>query len=91
MMRFLVTTLAVLATAVQGQKTVSWTEVASGVVYSMAIPAVDAAPFEVYLSITAPANITWAAVAFGGCMLRSPLVVAWKNSSNVVAAPRWAT
>ncbi|PVH78193.1 iron reductase domain protein [Cadophora sp. DSE1049] len=91
MMRFIVSTLAVLATAVHGQKTVSWTEATSGVVYSMAIPAVDAAPFEVYLSITAPANITWAAVAFGGCMLRSPLVVAWKNSTNVVAAPRWAT
>ncbi|KAG4436248.1 hypothetical protein IFR05_008267 [Cadophora sp. M221] len=91
MMRFLVSSLALLATAAHGQKKVAWTEATSGVVYSLAIPAVDSAPFEVYLSIVAPANITWAAVAFGGCMLRSPLVVAWKNSTNVVAAPRWAT
>lgn len=89
-MSLLAWVLALVATIVQGQNTVSWTEATSGVVYSLAIPEAAAAPFNVYLSITAPINVTWAAVAFGGCMLRSPLVVAWKNDTNVVAAPRWA-
>lgn len=86
----LVGALALLTTTVYGQKTVAWTEATSGVVYNLAIPEVAAAPFDMYLSIAAPINVTWAVVAFGGCMLRSPLVVAWKNNTNVVAAPRWA-
>jgi len=90
-MRLLVGALALLATSVHGQNFAAYTEAVSGVEYNIAIPEVAAAPFDVYLSIVAPANITYAAVAFGGCMLRSPLLVAWKNNTNVVASPRWAT
>jgi Cytochrome domain of cellobiose dehydrogenase len=90
-MRLIVGALALLATAVRGQNFAAYTEAVSGVEYNLAIPEAAAAPFDVYLSIVAPANITYAAIAFGGCMLRSPLLVAWKNNTNIVASPRWAT
>ncbi|TVY81796.1 Cellobiose dehydrogenase [Lachnellula suecica] len=89
-MRFLVGSLALLAATVCGQNLVEWTEASSGVQYSIGIPEAAAAPFDVYLSITAPANITYAAIAFGGCMLRSPLLVAWKSNSSIVTSSRWA-
>ncbi|KUJ09458.1 CBD9-like protein [Mollisia scopiformis] len=79
-----------LATAVCGQKLVTYVEPTSTVQYSLAIPETAAAPFDVFASIVAPSNVTWAAIAFGGCMLRSPLVVAWKNDTNILASPRWA-
>ncbi|KAH8752456.1 hypothetical protein F5882DRAFT_268324, partial [Hyaloscypha sp. PMI_1271] len=63
----------------------------SGVQYSVGIPEVAAAPFDIYTSIVAPIDVTWAAVAYGGCMLRSPLLVAWPHDTNVVVSPRWAT
>ncbi|KAF4627970.1 hypothetical protein G7Y89_g10182 [Cudoniella acicularis] len=89
-MNFLVSALALLATSVQGQSIAKWTEPTSTVEYNLAIPEAAAAPFDVYLSIVAPINVTYAAVAFGGCMLRSPLLVAWKNDTNILASPRWA-
>lgn len=90
-MRLLVAALALFSAAVCGQKTVTWTEASSGVQYNLAIPEAAAAPFDVYVSIISPVNNTYAAIAFGGCMLRSPLLVAWKNDTNIVVAPRWAT
>ncbi|KAE8454583.1 hypothetical protein EG329_000206 [Mollisiaceae sp. DMI_Dod_QoI] len=90
-MRLLLSALALLATTVCGQKMAVYTEATSGVQYSLAIPEVATAPFDVYLSMVAPINNTYAAMAFGGCMLRSPLLVAWKNDTSIVASPRWAT
>ncbi len=89
--RLLIGVLALLATSVRGQKTVEWTEATSGVQYSLGIPQVAAAPFDVYLSIVSPVNNTLAAIAFGGCMLRSPLLVVLKNDITSVVAPRLAT
>jgi hypothetical protein len=89
-MRLLAGTVALLATAVSGD-VLSWTESVSGVQYNVAIPETAAAPFDIYTSIVSPINITWAALAFGGCMLRSPILVAWANGTNVAASPRWAT
>jgi Cytochrome domain of cellobiose dehydrogenase len=89
-MRLLAGTVALLATAVNGSL-LSWTESVSGVQYSVGIPEAAAAPFEIYTSIVAPINMTWAAIAYGGCMLRSPILVAWANGSNVAVSPRWAT
>ncbi len=86
----LLSTVALLATAVNGSL-LSWTEAVSGVQYSVAIPEVAAAPFDIYTSIVAPINMTWAAIAYGGCMLRSPILVAWANGTNVAVSPRWAT
>jgi cellobiose dehydrogenase (acceptor) len=89
-MRFSVSTVALLATVANGS-VLSWTEPVSGVQYSVGIPEVAAAPFDIYTSIVAPIDVTWAAVAYGGCMLRSPLLVAWPHDTNVVVSPRWAT
>lgn len=90
-MHLLVRILAMFAATVCGQKIVAWTEPSSGVQYNLAIPEAAAAPFDVYVSITSPVNNTYAAIAFGGCMLRSPLLVTWKNDTNIVVSPRWAT
>ncbi|KAN0108612.1 iron reductase domain protein [Hyaloscypha variabilis] len=89
-MRLLAGTVALLATAVSGD-VLSWTESVSGVQYNVAIPETAAAPFDIYTSIVSPINMTWAALAFGGCMLRSPILVAWANGTNVAVSPRWAT
>jgi cellobiose dehydrogenase (acceptor) len=89
-MRFSVSTVALLVTVANGS-VLSWTEPVSGVQYSVGIPEIAAAPFDIYTSIVAPIDVTWAAVAYGGCMLRSPLLVAWPHGTNVVVSPRWAT
>jgi hypothetical protein len=89
-MRLSVSTVALLATVASGS-VLSLTEPVSGVQYSVGIPEVAAAPFDIYTSIVAPIDVTWAAIAFGGCMLRSPLLVAWAYGTNVVVSPRWAT
>src|SRR3569833_4738235 len=73
-----VATLLTLATGIaHGQSTglSSWTEPTSGVVYKLAIPDKSSAPFPILMSIVAPANITYAAWAAGGCLLRSFLLV----------------
>jgi len=88
-MRLLLNTVALLATAVSGS-VISYTESVSGVLYNVAIPEAAAAPFDIYTSIVSPINMTWAAIAFGGCMLRSPILVAWANGTNVAVSPRWA-
>ena len=82
--------VSVLATVVSGS-VVSYTEAVSGVQYNVAIPETAAAPFDIYTSIVSPINMTWAAIAFGGCMLRSPILVAWANGTNIAVSPRWAT
>lgn len=49
-MKQLVAALALFAAAINGQKTVAWTEPASGVEYNIGIPEAAAAPFDVYVS-----------------------------------------
>lgn len=69
-----------------------FTEEASGVTWGVAIPDVAAAPYDILLSISAPATAGWVGWASGGCMLRSPLVVAWADGKGgVTAGARWAT
>src|SRR3569833_220073 len=91
-----VATLLTLATGIaHGQSTglSSWTEPTSGVVYKLAIPDKSSAPFPILMTIVAPANITYAAWAAGGCMLRSPLLVAMPGAkgAGVEVRPMWAT
>ncbi|KAF8858824.1 CBD9-like protein [Acephala macrosclerotiorum] len=86
-MHLLVATLALFTAAVCGQKTVTWTEASSGVQYNFTIPEAVAAPFDIYVSIALPVNNAYAAIAFGECMLRSPLLVAWENDTNIVYHP----
>lgn len=57
---------------------------------SLALPNVSTPPFPMLLTFSAPLSVGWAGFATGGCMLRSPLVVAWRNGSDVVATTRWA-
>jgi Cytochrome domain of cellobiose dehydrogenase len=89
-MRFQIGSVALLASAAQGAL-VSYTEAVSGVQYNVGIPEAAAAPFDVYTSIVAPISMTYAAISFGGCMLRSPILVAWANGTNIAVSPRWAT
>jgi len=57
----------------------------------LAIKEASAAPFPLLVTFTAPVAVGWAGFATGGCMLRSPLIVAWPNNSTVMATTRWAT
>lgn len=88
-----VLTLCMAATAIQAQTPTlsSWSDTSIDVAFKLAIPEKTAAPFPIMMSITAPANVTWAAFATGACMLRSPLIVAWPNGTGVVVTARWAT
>ncbi|KAK4442583.1 hypothetical protein QBC34DRAFT_312817 [Podospora aff. communis PSN243] len=69
----------------------TFTDASANLTIKLAIPEVTAAPFPLLMSIAAPVGISWAGFATGGCMLRSPLVVAWVNGSGVVVTTRWAT
>ncbi len=64
---------------------------ASGIVFRLAIPQADAAPFDVLLSIIAPVSAGWAGLAWGGSMTANPLTVAWPNGDAAVVSSRWAT
>jgi cellobiose dehydrogenase (acceptor) len=58
---------------------------------SLALPNATVAPFPLLVTFTAPVSVGWAGFATGGCMLRSPLIVAWPNgTAGVVATTRWA-
>lgn len=61
------------------------------VVFGIAIPAVDAAPFKTLLKITAPNSAGWAGLAWGGGMTNNPLTVAWPNGNGAMVSSRWAT
>lgn len=56
----------------------------------LAIPDATSAPFPLLVTFSAPINVAWAGFATGGCMLRSPLIVAWPNGKSVLATTRWA-
>ena len=86
------TALAFVGSTVNAQNSTlsSWTDSVSGVTFKLAIWDTSAAPFPILMSFVAPINITWAAFAAGACMLRSPLIVAWPNGTNVVVTSRWA-
>ncbi|KAK5659576.1 hypothetical protein OQA88_778 [Cercophora sp. LCS_1] len=78
---------------VQAQNTTmaSYTDASANLTFKLAIPDTTAAPFPLLMSIIAPIGISWAGFATGGCMLRSPLIVAWVNGTGVVVTTRWAT
>lgn len=84
------TTVALLSSPTHGQKALGWNEPTSGVTYGLAVPEAASAPFDVLLSIVAPAKAGWVGWAAGGCMLRSPILVAWPNGNTTVVSSRWA-
>ncbi len=90
-MQFSLSALVIgLASLAAAQKAVTYLEPTSNVSYRIGIPENNTAPWDIYVQMLSPINNTYGAIAFGGCMLRSPIVVAWVNSSNIVAVPRWA-
>lgn len=68
----------------------SFTDEGIGATYTIAIPEVPSAPFPLLMSISVPRDVSWAGFATGGCMLRSPLIVAWVNGTSLVVTTRWA-
>lgn len=84
------TAVALLSSPTHGQKALEWNEPTSGVTYGLAVPEAASAPFDVLLSIVAPAKAGWVGWAAGGCMLRSPILVAWPNGNTTVVSSRWA-
>ncbi|KAB5530381.1 hypothetical protein GE09DRAFT_1252550 [Coniochaeta sp. 2T2.1] len=85
-----------LAATISAQNTttttnfVSFTDPGIELSIKLAIPDVSSPPFPLLLTFTAPISVGWAGFATGGCMLRSPLIVAWPNGKDVVVSSRWA-
>ncbi|KAK7981188.1 hypothetical protein PG989_013645 [Apiospora arundinis] len=65
---------------------------ASNATYRVAIPNVNAAPFDILLQIVAPKSVGWAGIAWGGHMAENPLTLGWANGKeSTVVSSRWAT
>ncbi len=75
----------------QNITTVDYLEKDNGVIYSFAIPNKTVAPFDIYLSITAPIIVTWVGLAIGSKMIGDPLIVVWPTNDSFMASPRWAS
>ncbi|KAI0414342.1 iron reductase domain protein [Xylaria grammica] len=71
---------------------VCYSETKAGDLYvRVAIPAVDKDPFDMLLQLVAPkATAGWAAIAWGGKMVKNPITLAWANGNNTVVSSRWA-
>ncbi|RYO83392.1 hypothetical protein DL766_010616 [Monosporascus sp. MC13-8B] len=63
-----------------------------GVSYGIALPANASAAggYDIILQVTAPVEVGWAGIAWGGAMVYNPLSVVWPNGEGVVASPRMA-
>ncbi|RYP26373.1 hypothetical protein DL768_011741 [Monosporascus sp. mg162] len=63
-----------------------------GVSYGIALPANASAAggYDIILQVTAPIEIGWAGIAWGGAMVYNPLSIVWPNGESVVASPRMA-
>ena len=59
------------------------------ITFGVIIPDVDEPPFDLIASISAPADVPWAGIAWAGAG-RGPLSIAWPNGGGVVASSRWA-
>ncbi|KAB5581029.1 hypothetical protein GE09DRAFT_1256171 [Coniochaeta sp. 2T2.1] len=69
---------------------VSFTDPGIELTIKLAIPDASSPPFPLLITFSAPLAVGWAGFATGGCMLRSPLIVAWPNGKDVVVSSRWA-
>ncbi|KAK1513578.1 carbohydrate-binding cytochrome b562, partial [Colletotrichum abscissum] len=65
---------------------------AGGITYGIAIPEGPATgqPYEAIVQITAPIEVGWAALAWGGSMTYNPLTIVWVNGKDVVVSSRMA-
>lgn len=64
---------------------------AQNLIYRIAIPDVQAAPFDILLQIVAPKTVGWAGIAWGGQMSNNPLTIGWPNGDSVVVSSRWTS
>lgn len=64
---------------------------AQGLIYRIAIPDVQAAPFDILLQIVAPKTVGWAGIAWGGKMSNNPLTVGWPNENTAIVSSRWTS
>ncbi|KAI3339405.1 iron reductase domain protein [Ustulina deusta] len=71
---------------------VCYSETKAGDLYvRVALPAVEEDTFDMLLQIVAPKTTAgWAAVAWGGKMIKNPITVAWANGNKTVVSSRWA-
>lgn len=56
----------------------------AGAAIGFAIPEVDEAPFDIIVSISAPADAGWVGVEWGGSIPGSPVSVVWSDGESVV-------
>ncbi|KAK1491618.1 carbohydrate-binding cytochrome b562 [Colletotrichum cuscutae] len=65
---------------------------AGGITYGIAVPEGPATgqPYEAIVQITAPIEVGWAALAWGGSMIYNPLTIVWVNGKDVVVSSRMA-
>ncbi|TIC91288.1 Cellobiose dehydrogenase [Colletotrichum higginsianum] len=63
-----------------------------GITYGIAIPngATPGQPYDAILQITAPVEVGWAGLAWGGSMTYNPLTIVWANGDDVVVSSRIA-
>lgn len=63
------------------------------ITYGVAVPSGVAAgtPYDVVLQVTAPVDVGWAGLAWGGSMTSNPLAVSWQNGNSAVVSSRFAT
>ncbi|ORY67495.1 uncharacterized protein BCR38DRAFT_456247 [Pseudomassariella vexata] len=61
--------------------------------YRIAVPSgvPTGTPFDTVIQISAPIEVGWAGLAWGGTMTANPLTVGWANGNSAVAASRYAT
>ena len=65
-----------------------------GITFRVAIPdtAESYTSYDSVIQMVVPNDVGWAGLSWGGSMPRSPLLVAWRGSSNnVILSSRWAT
>jgi hypothetical protein len=63
------------------------------ITYGVAVPSGVAAgtPYDVVLQVTAPVDVGWAGLAWGGSMTSNPLAVSWQNGDSAIVSSRFAT
>jgi hypothetical protein len=63
----------------------------TNLVYRFALPDNTTQPYDVLVQLIAPNTYGWAALAWGGGMIKSPLTVAWPNGRAAMVSGRLAT
>lgn len=69
------------------------TDASRGIMFGVALPSnlTSFQPFDAVIQITAPVEVGWTGLAWGGRMTANPLTVAWANGNNVVISSRYTT